>query len=251
MLQKKYSNSNSYWPPPYTIRQSPRAKHVYLRITPATGLEVVIPSFRKRFNIPLLLAEKRNWIEKNLHLLQQLAPKQATTTYQPKILALNALAEIWRVSYITANTNKFELYEFAKQHLALAGKLPADEATARIIQALLINWLKQRAKAIFPIKLSSISQKISLPYQQVTIRGQKTLWGSCNSKQNISLNFKLLFLPTSIFNYVLCHELCHTKHLNHSAKFWDLLSKYDKNCLAHDQELKNGDQYVPQWLLNF
>ena len=233
------------WPPPYKIRLSLKAKHIHLKITVATGLEVVIPSFRKRCNISALLEERKDWIEKNLGLMQQVVPKKSTALQLPKILPLNALHEIWHVSYIEAVNKTTKLLEKADHHLTFYGQINPN-----IIQKLLIVWLKQHAKKSFAAKLASLSEKTSLAYKQLSIRGQKTLWGSCNTKQNISLNFKLLFLPASIFNYVLLHELCHLKHLNHSYKFWHLLAQYDSNYLYHDKELKKGDQYVPQWILN-
>ncbi len=243
MLQKDCINT---WPPPYKIRMSHKAKYIHLRITPTTGLEIVVPSCRKRFNIPMLLEERRAWIEKNLKLMQQSAQNKSTAHQLPKILPLNAIHEIWQISYIETNSKNTKFLEKANYHLTIYGELKAS-----IIQALLINWLKKRAKKVFSTKLAAFSNKIIMPYQNLTIRGQKTLWGSCNAKRNISLNFKLLFLPASVFNYVLLHELCHTKYLNHSNKFWDLLAQYDNNYLSHDKELKNGDQYVPQWILNY
>jgi len=234
------------WPPPYTIRLSNKAKYIHLRITPVAGLEIVIPHFRKRFNVLALLEERRSWIEKHLVPIQQTVPVKSTINQLPKILPLNAIHEIWQISYLETNNKNIKLLEKPGYHLTCHGQL-----NAKIIQILLINWLKKHAAKKFAIKLESLSNKTSISYKNLTVRGQKTLWGSCNTKQNISLNFKLLFLPSSVFNHVLLHELCHIKHLNHSNKFWHLLAQYDNNSLEHNKELKHGDQYVPQWVLAF
>jgi predicted metal-dependent hydrolase len=236
------SHSKDTWPPSYTIRLSKKAKYITLKITQETGLEVIIPSFRKRFNIPELLEERKKWIKKNLAIIQQ-AIKQPAKQQLPKILPINAAQEIWHIIYVEEQNNNIKLIE-KKPYLVLKGKI-----TRNAIKTILIKWLKQYAKKFFTAKLRILSNKTTLTYQHLNIRGQQTLWGSCNTRHNISLNFKLLFLPAALANYVLLHELCHTKYLNHSDNYWRLLEQYDNNYMHHDQELKIGDQYVPRWIL--
>jgi hypothetical protein len=100
----------------------------------------------------------------------------------------------------------------------------------------LIPWLRQT------------SQEIKLPFNRAAVRGQKTLWASCSSKSNISLNFKLLFLPPHLVRYVFIHELCHTIHLNHSRKFWALVAEKEPNYRQYDAELNKAWVYIPEWL---
>ena len=100
----------------------------------------------------------------------------------------------------------------------------------------LIKWLRK------------ISIQTNLPYRTTTIRSQKTLWGSCSSDRNISLNYKLLFLEPKVVEYVLIHELCHTIHMNHSGKFWGLVSKFEPNYKTLDKSLNQAWQIVPSWL---
>jgi predicted metal-dependent hydrolase len=71
-----------------------------------------------------------------------------------------------------------------------------------------------------------VSIQTSLPYNRVSIRGQKTRWGSCSSDKNINLNYKLLFLEPEFVKYIIIHELCHTIHLNHSREFWQLVGDF-------------------------
>lgn len=238
------SKFQDIWPPPYTIRFSKKAKYITLKVTAEIGLEIIVPSFRKRFNISKLLEEKDSWIKKNLADIQQ-AIQQSTKQQLPKILPLNAIQEIWHITYIDADNNNLKLTE--KDHqLILQGKINPIST-----QEILIKWLKQYAKKKLSIKLTSISNKTNLNFQRLNIRGQQTLWGSCSSKHHISLNFKLLFLPVALANYVLLHELCHTKYLNHSNNYWCLLKQYDNNYQHHEQALKNGDLYIPRWILNW
>ena len=81
----------------------------------------------------------------------------------------------------------------------------------------------EKAKEYLATRLSFWSAKLNLPFNKLTLRTQKTRWGSCSSKGNISLNYKIFLLPENVSDYVIIHELCHTKIMNHSKKFWDLV----------------------------
>jgi len=82
------------------------------------------------------------------------------------------------------------------------------------------------AKRVLIERLDKLSQLNGFSYKKVFIRNQKTRWGSCSAINNISLNVKLLLLPEELRDYVILHELVHTKIKNHSAKFWRELDKY-------------------------
>ena len=75
-------------------------------------------------------------------------------------------------------------------------------------------------------RLDYFSEKCNFPYNRSGFRCQKTRWGSCSGKNNISLNVNIVFLPEELQDYVLLHELVHTKIKNHSRKFWAELDKY-------------------------
>ena len=65
------------------------------------------------------------------------------------------------------------------------------------------------------------------------------MWGSCNAKNIIKLNWKIVILPKNLQDYIILHELCHTKHLNHSVKFWNEVEKFNKNYKQNKKELEN------------
>ena len=86
-------------------------------------------------------------------------------------------------------------------------------------------------------RLNELSEEHGLPYNRVFVKNQKTRWGSCSAKKNINLNINLVRLPEELIDYAILHELAHTKVLNHSVKFWDLLEKLMKNAKVLDREL--------------
>ena len=108
-----------------------------------------------------------------------------------------------------------------------------------------IRKLTAKAKFIFPKKVNYYANIIGVNYNNLTIKAQKTLWGSCSSKGNINLNCILVLFPDEIIDYVIIHELCHRKFLNHSKDFWNEVKKYDKNFKSHKEWLKlNGSKYI-------
>ena len=97
---------------------------------------------------------------------------------------------------------------------------------------------KQSAEEFLERRIKKLADKFGFVYNKVTIRNQKTRWGSCSGKNNINLNIKLMNIPNHLIDYVLLHELVHTKFKNHSSLFWRSLDIYVGNAKAIDKELK-------------
>ena len=108
-----------------------------------------------------------------------------------------------------------------------------------------LKELAKKAKAIIPAKVKHYAKIIEVSYGRITIRCQKTRWGSCSSKGNLNFNCILMELPDEIIDSVVVHELCHRKHMNHSKAFYDevesVLPEY-KKCRKWLKE--NGHIYL-------
>lgn len=74
-------------------------------------------------------------------------------------------------------------------------------------------------------KLEEINKNYGFKYNKISVRNQKTRWGSCSRKGNLNFNYKILFLPTPLAEYIITHELCHLKEMNHSRRFWRLVGQ--------------------------
>jgi predicted metal-dependent hydrolase len=98
-------------------------------------------------------------------------------------------------------------------------------------------WLKHRAKIFIPERVNVLSAKTGFDFSKITIRSQKTRWGSCSSSGKLSFNFKLMKHKKDVIDYVIIHELCHLKELNHSKKFWNLVSKFCPDYKVLKKEL--------------
>lgn len=102
------------------------------------------------------------------------------------------------------------------------------------------NELIAKAKEVLPPKVEHLAEKVGVKYNRVTVRCQKTRWGSCSSKKNLNFNCLLILCPEEIQDYVIIHELCHLKELNHSSAFWKEVEKYCPDYKAHRNWLKNN-----------
>lgn len=97
----------------------------------------------------------------------------------------------------------------------------------------------EKIKAMFGRKVAYFSEKMGVTYGQITIRNQKTRWGSCSSKGNLNFNYQLYYLPEELLDYVVIHELAHRRHMNHSPEFWKEVERYCPDYPERRKKLKN------------
>ena len=97
---------------------------------------------------------------------------------------------------------------------------------------------KESARAQLTERLESFATRYGFSYRSIAIRNQKTCWGSCSRNRIISLNYKIIFLPEEIQDYILVHELCHLKEMNHSPKFWALVESIIPEYTQRRNELR-------------
>lgn len=104
------------------------------------------------------------------------------------------------------------------------------------------TFSKAIAKKELPKFFEQKASQLPFTWQKLYIRSQKTKWGTCSSKGNISLNWRLIKCPVNIWDYLIVHELCHTVHMNHSKAFWELVKKHHPEVdFAHRWLKKEGN----------
>ncbi len=84
---------------------------------------------------------------------------------------------------------------------------------------------KEAARVLVQAKLAFWNVHYPFPFKRVAIRNSRSRWGSCSANKNLNFNYKILFLPPSLQDYIIVHELCHLKELNHKKVFWDLVGE--------------------------
>ena len=230
----------------YTIRESQRAKRVILKFFSAQGLEIVIPKGFNRKLIPEILRKNQKWL---IDTTQQVSTKEEDDFHLegkntlPEKIFLRAIKQEWKVRSKVTSKQLLTLAE-KNTELIFSGKMVNNMEAAYY---LLGKWVRNKAELYLKPWLQQAAAETGVSYQKVTIRDQKTRWGSCSSQKNISLNCKLLFLPHHLVRYVLIHELCHTIQLNHSPEFWQLVARLEPEYSKFRIELRKARKYIPAW----
>jgi predicted metal-dependent hydrolase len=106
---------------------------------------------------------------------------------------------------------------------------PTSESAQKVFRKAIENGLRHEAKRVLPQMLKKLAGKYGFSYSETKINSSKSRWGSCSSKGSINLSFYLMILPQHLVEYVLLHELCHTKEMNHGVGFWKLMDKVTEN----------------------
>lgn len=215
----------------YFIRRSPRAKCVRLEVRPETGLMVVIPESYNSDQIPNLLKEKERWISGKLanygHVQRNRRDKTLkdgdTVPYLGRDLEVVLRQSYGNVESVNVEQNK------------LVVNLRAESDRLDLV---LEQWYRMQAMQLIQEKVTELSAGLGLTYGRLSIRGQKTRWGSCSHKGNLSFNWKLIMAPEPVIDYVIVHELAHLKEMNHTKRFWQLVEQYCPKWRDHKNWLK-------------
>ena len=227
------------WPPEYRLRKSRRAKYLQLKVSSEMGLEVIVPYRFGYYDLNSFLSLHREWIEKKLKTYHKNVQENKTLPTQIQLLLTG---EVWHVSAISA-LGRTKLIVRPDKTLVLMG----DLTDVQHCQLFLKKWLRKMAQSLLVPMLEKLSLETGLPCQKISIREQKSRWGSCSSSGDIALNCKLLFLPEPLVRYVLIHELCHTRHFNHSKRFWALVAKFDPHYAWHKREIHYHSRHASLW----
>jgi len=226
------------------FRKSQKAKHVIFKINPLRGIEIVVPRGVTRTQLSKLVLEKSRsiWFQKAVSQLntysQQLTPSVINLGYEDKC---------WMIRY-----DKNVKYSHPSISEVESGVLQINineiDSIGHI--KLLQEWLQVKAETMLMALISNISASTNIRFNGAKIKAQKTSWGTCSTRKNINLNRNLVFLPRELVEYVVVHELCHTKVMNHSLDFWNILERYIPNCRSIRKKLRvKGKELVPAWAM--
>ena len=223
----------------WSVRQSVRARRLSVRVFRNGGVEIVVPPRTPPRRVGEFVSEHREWIERQ----RRRAPPVLDWRLPPDTLSLTAIDEEWRCRAI-ASAGQAGLREMAGYELQLRGRL--DDRTR--LRRLLSNWLVDRAQRRLEAPLRALAAQMALAPGRLQVRCQRSRWGSCSRRSTISLNVCLLFQRPEVLRYLMIHELSHLRHMNHSARFWAEVARYEPDWSALDRELLQGWRRVPSWI---
>ncbi|MBC7564965.1 M48 family metallopeptidase [Candidatus Saccharibacteria bacterium] len=212
-----------------TIRRSARATQVRLRVAPDGTLRASLPLYAPTFLVKRLIKSSRD------ELRSLLSQAQPTVSYTDGMQLGKSHTLIVRPT-----TSSFQVTRRGQQiivSLPLGATLD-DVPVIRAIRDAIIAALRVEAKSYLPKRLSFLANKYGFSYKKVRFSHASGRWGSCTSEGTISLNIALMKLPFEHIDYVIIHELAHTRHMNHSSEFWSLVSEGDPDYKAHRSALK-------------
>lgn len=226
--------------PKPSLRFSARARRVAVRIGLHGRVELVVPRGVSEARARAFLASREDWVAAQLERRRaQQPPEQA---FPPSILDLTATGEKWRVFH-AGGIGTPRLRETAAGLLSLTGS-----GTPAQMERLLVSWLSDHARKRMQPQLQMLSTAYGLPFTRLAIRRQRTRWGSCSSRGTVSINLAVLFQRPEVLRYLLCHELSHSRHMNHSSAFWRCVEICEPDYRRLDAELTQGWRRVPAWL---
>ncbi|OAM52416.1 hypothetical protein A7981_02740 [Methylovorus sp. MM2] len=198
----------------YTLKRSAKRRSIGLRIS-NEGLIVSAPMRISLRELNALLQSKISWIQQKLDQQQaNAAPELQWSSGQKLLLLGNEIA-----LYLAADT-KNRAVEFDGGKLDVRSRTPDDK---NLVKRKVIQWYKQQALVDFTRRTALLAQRLGVDMPPVSLSSAKSRWGSCNSRGEIRLNWRLIQAHPSIIHYVVAHELAHLKEMNHSPRFWAIV----------------------------
>ena len=226
--------------PGWHVRISRRARRLSMRVFPGGRVEVVVPPGVGIPAIERFVSRHREWAERRSREFALLAPHGDTR--RPSHVELALLGCSWQVAYETAR--RASVHDEGDGVLRVRGP---DHSDRRVSQSLL-RWLSGLAAREFAGRMGPLSRELGIDYAKLHLRRQRTRWGSCSAAGTISLNVCLMFQRPAVVRYLMIHELCHRRHMNHSDRYWRLVVSFEPNWRALDAELLRGWRSVPAWV---
>lgn len=224
----------------FGVRRSTRARRLTVRVYPGGRVEVTVPAGVRPATVADFVARHRAWIDARVAELRTHAPPQREAL--PERVFLQALDADWQVRYVARRRPGLRVT--AARALEVYGD-PAEVSGAR---RLLRRWLVDEARDALEPWLGRLARDSGLDFERLQLRRQRTRWGSCSRSGTISLNVCLLFQPPAVVRYLMVHELCHTRQMNHSPRFWGLVRALEPDYRLLDRELTRGWRHVPAWV---
>lgn len=227
MVQKSIQLNNGETIP-YQLERRPR-RTVGLKITEA-GLVVHAPKYILEFQLKKLIQDKSNWIINKLEARKKYAVAALSWQHGEN---LQLLGNTILLEVVFNNKNKKALFEYNSLTIA-----SPDAENPAVIQHKVTQWYKQQALNDFTRRLEILAAKLGVPTPPLKLSNAQSRWGSCSSRGDIRLNWRLLQAPPHIINYVICHELAHLKEMNHSSRFWEVVGSIYPDYKTAEKELK-------------
>ena len=227
---------------PFLFRQNKRIRRTRLVMSAEEGLVYESPKSPKIENAKRLIRKRKDWVLENwVEVLEKQAKVFEVKKQKRSVLIFGKekTIEIRRSQkrdFILENKNNIIL-GYAK-----------SKVTYRDARTTLTNWLKRKGTDYLPLRLRQLNKK-NFKINKVYVKDQRTQWGSCSETGNIHLNWRIIMAPKFAVDYIIYHEMCHTKHMDHSKRFWNLVEEVCPNYKKAEKWFKDYGFILYQELL--
>jgi len=216
-----------------TYRKYARSKRLTIRVR-KTGVAVSMPMRASYLAAENFVLQQENWI---LQQLQKVAVRQ-----QANLIDLDSTFSV-RGKPLTLTNHSSNKVTLSITAAAIQIAVPSswdisDPSTQSVLQKAIVEALRAEGKAYLPQRTRRLAQERSISINNIRIKNIKSRWGSCSSKKNINLSVFLMLLPDDLIDYVICHELAHIKHQNHSPAFWQHLEQLLPGAGLLDKQMR-------------
>lgn len=219
------------------IRRSGRSRHISVKVAPNGQLHASLPPYAPLFMLKRLLSNSRDELRRMIQSQQpQYRLEDGMLIGKSHRLLVRPIAAHSTVDVTRHGQNIIV-------SLPHGISLQDPRVTTHIHQSILAA-LRTEAKHYLPKRLAHLAQLLDCHYERVRFSHASSRWGSCSSNGTISLNIALMKLPHDLIDYVLVHELSHTKEMNHSKQFWHLVEQGDPHFKQHRALLKTQTPHI-------
>ncbi|HTN25654.1 MAG TPA: SprT family zinc-dependent metalloprotease [Solirubrobacteraceae bacterium] len=206
---------------PYRVRRSDRAHRVRVSVDARGEVEVVLPRRSPERAAAAAIVELRPWIDRRL--------AEASVVREQIAARGDALPYLGGELVLRREPGRSRVHRRGDELLVPAGER-ADAAIER--------WYRRAAEREIAPRLDAAVAALGTRYAKLTIRNQRTRWGSCSSTGAMSFNWRLLLAPEGVLDYVVWHEACHLRVMDHSTGFWSLVERYCPDYEDHRRWLR-------------
>jgi hypothetical protein len=228
--------------PGFSVRKSARAKRLTIKVFPGGRVEVVVPRRTRAAEVETFVRDNAAWIR---DACESFAGGNANEPFAlPESIRLSAVGKTMTVRYKSTPGATSVRYGLSTSRILLTGRVDDEKLCVEALR----RCLAAVAKEALEPRLRSLSLLMNTPYRKSQIRAQRTCWGSRSGTGTISLNLCLLFLEPAVVRYLMIHELCHGRHMDHSKRFWKLVAQFEPDHRRLDRKLTESWRRVPGWI---
>lgn len=225
-----------------TVRESRRARHLILQLVPPHTLEVVVPRGTRPRVVEAFVKENSVWIERaRAELSARFRGDRERLPRQVK------LAAVGREVPVTYDRRPGARPRWSDDGCSV--RVTCGEQGSHDARALLRSWLLHQARVHLKPWIGQVAATVGEQPRAVHVRLQRTRWGSCSGQGTISLNAGLLLLEPRLVRYLMVHELCHLRWMNHSRRYWRVVEQFEPDFRQLDERLGESWTMMPLWII--